>query len=79
MYMMCEPTCHNVDVEVRGQLEGVGSPLPPCGSQRSNSGLQAWQQVPLPTEPSSQPLNEAFISTTTEDQRTSQKREWKEL
>jgi hypothetical protein len=28
----------------------VGSLLPPCGSQGTNSGSQAWQQMPLPVE-----------------------------
>ena len=36
-------------VEVKGQLVGVGPLLPPCGSQGSTSGGQAWQQVPVPT------------------------------
>ena len=39
-------------VEVRGQLIEVSSLLPPCGSQVQIPGYQAWQQVPLPTEPS---------------------------
>lgn len=29
--------------------------LPTCGFQRSNSGLWAWQQALLPSEPSSRP------------------------
>lgn len=36
-------------VEIRGQL------LLPHGPQSLNSDLQAWQRVPLPTEPSSGP------------------------
>lgn len=32
-------------VMVRGLPKGAGSLLPPCVSQGSNSGLQAWQQV----------------------------------
>lgn len=36
-------TCHSTSVKVKGQLLGIRSLLPP------NS---AWQQAPLPTEPS---------------------------
>lgn len=39
-------------VEVRGQLVGGGSHFLPCGLSGLNSGLQAWQQVPLPIVPS---------------------------
>lgn len=31
-----------------GQLSGVGSRLPSCGSQESNLGCEPWQQAPLP-------------------------------
>lgn len=41
--------------EVRGQLAGLGSLLPPRESQGSNSGTQAQLQAPLPTEPSHKP------------------------
>lgn len=36
-------------------VEVVGSPLPTCQSRGLNSGLQAWQQMFLPTEPSHEP------------------------
>lgn len=36
--------------EVTGQL--LGSLLPPCGFWGLNLDLQAWQEVPLPAEPS---------------------------
>lgn len=35
-------------VEVRGQLAGVGSLLPPCRTQGSSRGHQPWQWAPLP-------------------------------
>lgn len=35
-------------MEVRGQLTGVGSRLPPCGPWGLNSGPWSWQQVLLP-------------------------------
>ena len=38
-----------------GTCGGVGSLLPPCESQGSDSGCQAWQRVPLPAEPSISP------------------------
>ena len=31
---------------------GVSSSLPPCGFWGLNFGLQAWQQAPLPPDPS---------------------------
>lgn len=37
-------------VEVKGELGGVGSLLPPCGFQSSNSGCQACRKVPLPAQ-----------------------------
>lgn len=45
----------SVCVEVRGQLVGVASLLPPFRSWKANSGPQMLQQVPSPTEPSQQP------------------------
>lgn len=40
--------CHEgVCVEVRGQLEEVGSLLPICGSQGLNSAHQSYWQVPI--------------------------------
>lgn len=39
-------------VEVKGQHEGVGCLLPPCGTWTLNLGHQAWQWVLLLTEPS---------------------------
>lgn len=40
-------------VEARGQLLGVGALLLlPCESWGPNSGGRAWQQAPLPAEPS---------------------------
>lgn len=41
----------------RGQLVGIDSLLLPGGSWASDSGHQAWQQAPLPTEPSDQTHN----------------------
>jgi hypothetical protein len=38
---------HNGCVEVRGQLAGVSSLLPPTGSLGSNLGPWPWWQVPL--------------------------------
>lgn len=40
--------------EVRGQPVGAGSLCLPWESQRLNSGLELWHQVPLPDEPSHQ-------------------------
>lgn len=39
-------------VGVRAQLAGTSFFLLPCRFQGSNLGLQVWQQVSLPTEPS---------------------------
>lgn len=36
-------TCHNVCVQVRGQIVGVGPLLSPCGSWKPNSGFQVWE------------------------------------
>lgn len=46
---------HGARVEARGQLLGVGFLLPDR-SWGPNSGHQAWQQVPLATKTSHQPL-----------------------
>lgn len=43
--------CHGTSVEVKGQLQGVGS-LPPCGSSGLNANCQALCQVHFPAEPS---------------------------
>lgn len=45
---------HCAHVKVRRQPAAC-SLLPLCGFQGLNSGRQAWQQAPLPTEPSCQP------------------------
>lgn len=46
---MCAYVCVHVClyVEVTGQLLGVVSFLPQCGSQGSNSGCQAWLEAPF--------------------------------
>jgi hypothetical protein len=44
--------CPDAHMEVRGQLAGVCSLLPPCGSWGSNSSIQAWQLASLSREPS---------------------------
>jgi hypothetical protein len=51
----------SVHREARGQLSGVGSLLPPCGPHGLSSGCQAWQQAPLPAEPSHWPASSAFM------------------
>lgn len=43
---------HHCTCEAREQLVGPGSLLLPSGFQDSNMNHEAWQQVPLPTEPS---------------------------
>lgn len=43
-------------VEVKGQFLRVISLLPPGRVWESDSGCQAWQQVPSPTKPSLTPL-----------------------
>lgn len=43
---MC--VCHIIGIEVRGQFSGVCSFLLLCGFWGSNSGHQAWCQIPLP-------------------------------
>lgn len=48
--------CHSTRVAVRGQLVGVGSPSPLCGSPGSDSGHQARQRASLPAESSRGPL-----------------------
>lgn len=40
---------HGVCVESRGQLAGICSLLLPAEGPRSNTGCQAWQQLPLST------------------------------
>lgn len=42
--------CMNVTVEVRGELEGIGSFLASCGSHILNSGPKVWQKAPFTTE-----------------------------
>lgn len=42
--------------EVRGQPVVVGSRFSPCGFQGLACGCQAWQQAPIPAEPSPGPL-----------------------
>lgn len=42
-----EQMCHSTCAETRGQLVAA-SPTSPCGSQRSNTGCQAWLQASLP-------------------------------
>lgn len=49
-------------VNIKEQLIGVGSHLPPCGSWGSNSGHQARQQELLPTELSCQTPNNIFFN-----------------
>lgn len=41
-------TCCGGRVEVKGQLAGIGSLLPPCRFQGWSFGHQAWWQVPHP-------------------------------
>lgn len=41
-------TCAYICAEVRGQLEGDGSLLQPCGSQGLNSKPQSWWKALLP-------------------------------
>ena len=48
--------CAYYAVDVRGQLVGVSFLLLPRGCQGLNSGPQAPQPVPLPTEPSASPV-----------------------
>lgn len=50
LWMGC--MCHSVHMELRGQLEVVYHVSLPCGSQGLDSGCGAWQQAPLPPEPS---------------------------
>lgn len=47
----CMLLCHSMCAEIRGQSAGLSS-LPSRGSQRPNSGSQAWWQELLPDEPS---------------------------
>lgn len=56
MYSACifEEGTHNAFTEVREELGRVGSLLPPCGIQSSNSGHQGWQQASLFAELSCQ-------------------------
>jgi hypothetical protein len=50
-------------VDVRGQLKGVSSLLLSGGFQGLDSECRAWQQDPLPTEPSHQPKQCIFNHT----------------
>lgn len=47
-----QATCQAASVEARGQC---------VGSWGSNSGPQAWQQAPLLSEPSRQPLSQLTL------------------
>ena len=65
---------HGVCAMVRGQLTGISSLLPHCGSRGSCRDCIAGQQVPLPTEPSGWPLNSLsssvqFLETCTSNSR----------
>lgn len=51
LFLFVEGKYHSTRVEVRGQHAEVGSLLPPCESQGSNSDLP-WHPVLLPAEPS---------------------------
>lgn len=54
IYLVWGGVCvrHTIGIEVWGQFSGVCSFLLPCGFWGSDSGHQAWWQVPLPTEKS---------------------------
>lgn len=43
--LKCMCACHSVLTEVRGQLSGVGSLLPPCGFQGPNLGHLAYSSL----------------------------------
>lgn len=47
-------------VEVKEQLAGIDPFLPPGRSQGPNSGRQAWQQVPLPNQPTVSPQPKSY-------------------
>lgn len=47
---------HSLPLEVREQLEGVGSFASPRRSWNSHSILQAWPQAAFPAEPWCQPV-----------------------
>lgn len=55
-------TLHSWNVEIGGQLGGVGSLLPLCGFWGSDSGHQAWQQTPEPTGTCHWPWPRFFFS-----------------
>lgn len=55
-------TCHSSHLEVKGQLYTLSPLLPPLHEfWGSNLGPQSMRRVPLPTEPSCQPSNEALL------------------
>ena len=64
IYVVGEWEAHKHDpcVRSKGQLTEVSYLLLPCGSQGFNSGGQAWQQLPLPTEPFHWPHPLYFLS-----------------
>lgn len=49
-------THHRVCVGVRGHLAGLGSFLPPCEFQGSNSYCNIWQQASSPANPLCSPV-----------------------
>lgn len=53
LYLLVVRVCTHAPGIQRTTL-GVGSLLPPCGTQGMNSGHQVWQQELLPTESSHQ-------------------------
>ena len=62
MYVCVYVYVHGVYVEVRGQLSGVSSLLPPHGSWVLNSVRSGLAASPFPTEPSLQPQESEFLS-----------------
>lgn len=60
----CEDVCMHTWVSVwRRRPMQVESSLPLCGFWESNLGLQAWEQVPVPADPSLAPLLCSFPRT----------------
>jgi hypothetical protein len=59
---LCVCEYEGTHAEVKGQLEESVSLFPP-GSQGSNSGSQAWRQMPLLADLSHQPFSLCFCET----------------
>lgn len=65
-YLFKGNPCCVTYLEIRSQLLGISSLLPPCKSQGSDMSWQVWQHMPLPTKLSQLPKPWFFNSKVTD-------------